>query len=167
MFNEKQSNKEIFDAVVQPIVSDCLRGFNGSIIAYGQTSSGKTHIMMGTDKLTGIIKLAVNEIFAEIERQANREFLIRVAFFEVYNEKVNDLLNPDGQDLKIQESSNGDIMVNCMESITNSPASLMEQIATGNENRCVGETNMNEKSSRSHTIFRIVSEKKINFRDKF
>lgn len=76
---------------------------------------------------------------------------------EIYNERVNDLLNKSGIDLKLKEDGSGQVILLCKEEITNSPENVLSIMKKGNKNRRTGETNMNERSSRSHTIFRIVS----------
>ena len=58
-------------------------GFNGTVFAYGQTSSGKTHTMRGSADEPGIIPLAVAEIFDKIHSMQDREFLLRVSYMEV------------------------------------------------------------------------------------
>ena len=60
-----------------------IGGFNGTVFAYGQTSSGKTHTMRGTPDEPGIIPLAVAEIFDKINSMQDREFLLRVSYMEV------------------------------------------------------------------------------------
>jgi hypothetical protein len=65
----------------------------GTIFAYGQTSSGKTHTMKGDGKSEfGIIPFAIADIFAHIEQTRSREFLLRCAYMEIYNENIADLL---------------------------------------------------------------------------
>lgn len=76
---------------------------------------------------------------------------------EIYNEKVHDLLNKDSTDLKIHEDINGQVFVKCKEEVTNCPENVLSIMNKGNKRRRIGETNMNDRSSRSHTIFRIVS----------
>lgn len=80
----------------------------------------------------------------------------RVSYLEIYNEKVNDLLTKDLTDLKIHEDMNGQVFVKCKEEVTNCPENVLSIMHKGNKKRRIGETNMNERSSRSHTIFRIV-----------
>lgn len=58
----------------------------GTIFAYGQTSSGKTHTMMGYDGEPGVIPLAVEEIFDYIEQSEGQQFMLRVSCMEIYNE---------------------------------------------------------------------------------
>lgn len=68
---------EVFENVVQPIIHESMKGFNGTIFAYGQTSSGKTYTMVGDEKNPGIMTLVAREIFKLIEATIDREFLIR------------------------------------------------------------------------------------------
>lgn len=79
------------------IVTDVLMGYNGTIFAYGQTSSGKTHTMegvMGDPHLQGIIPRIVNDIFNHIyAMEENLEFHIKVSYFEIYMDKIRDLLD--------------------------------------------------------------------------
>ncbi|KAI4477293.1 hypothetical protein M0804_012883 [Polistes exclamans] len=134
-----------------------VNGFNGTVIAYGQTSSGKTYTMMGGLNEPGIILLAIEHMFDAIANTLRREFLLRVSYLEIYNEKVNDLLNKSATDLKLHED-NGQIVIKCKEEVTNSPEHVLSIMKKGNKNRRIGETDMNERSSRSHTIFRITIE---------
>jgi len=113
--------------------------------------------MMGDEQNPGVMVLAAKEIFQQISSETERDFLLRVGYIEIYNEKIYDLLNKKNQDLKIHESGNGIVNVNCKESIVTSEDDLLRQLYMGNKERVVGETNMNERSSRSHAIFRIVS----------
>ncbi|XP_076662655.1 uncharacterized protein LOC143365939 isoform X2 [Andrena cerasifolii] len=152
------SNSDVFTTVVKPIVDAAVNGFNGTVFAYGQTSSGKTYTMMGTPDEPGIIPLAVEYMFDAIASTARREFLLRVSYLEIYNERVNDLLNTSNTDLKLKEDSSGQIILLCKEEITNCPENVLSIMKKGNKNKRIGETNMNERSSRSHTIFRITIE---------
>ena len=59
----------VYEHAALPIVKDVLAGFNGTMFAYGQTSSGKTHTMEGVlhdPKLQGIIPRIVDDIFNHI-----------------------------------------------------------------------------------------------------
>ncbi|XP_035723714.1 kinesin-related protein 4-like [Vespa mandarinia] len=157
IFDEVTKNKDVFDTVVKPIVDAAVNGFNGTIFAYGQTSSGKTFTMMGDLNEPGIITLAIEHMFDAIANTLRREFLLRVSYLEIYNEKVNDLLNKSGTDLKMHED-NGQIVLKCKEEVTNSPEHVLSIMKKGNKSRRIEETDMNERSSRSHTIFRITIE---------
>ncbi|XP_017032735.1 uncharacterized protein cmet isoform X2 [Drosophila kikkawai] len=158
VFDEGAGNQEVFDRMAQHIVRACMQGFNGTIFAYGQTSSGKTYTMMGDCQNPGVMVLAAKEIFQHIANDTERDFLLRVGYIEIYNEKIYDLLNKKNQDLKIHEAGNGIVNVNCEELIITSEDDLLRLLSSGNKERTVGETNMNERSSRSHAIFRIIIE---------
>ena len=76
----------------------------GTVFAYGQTSSGKTFTMMGTQENPGVIPQAIRDVFAYIQKTKDkREFLLRVAYLEIYNEQIRDLLQPENRDLRIHE----------------------------------------------------------------
>ncbi|XP_037926413.1 kinesin-like protein KIN-7I [Hermetia illucens] len=158
IFDDTVTNEKIFHTMAKPIVAAALRGFNGTIFAYGQTSSGKTYTMLGDEENPGVMIRAGREIFNEIEKAADRAFLIRVGYIEIYNEKIFDLLDKKNQDLKIHETATGEVSVNCTESIIRSEEDMLHHLYTGNKARRIGETSMNERSSRSHAIFRIIIE---------
>ncbi|CAI5967800.1 unnamed protein product [Closterium sp. NIES-64] len=89
----------------------------------------------------------------------NREFLLRVSYLEIYNEEINDLLAPDNRRLQIHESSERGVFVAGLhEEIVMCPDQVLQLLSVGETNRSIGETKMNEKSSRSHAIFRMVLE---------
>ena len=80
---------------------------------------------------------------------------MRMSYVEIYNEKINDLLDPSQRDLAIRDTDAGQT-IDCEEVVVTSPAQVLETLARGEENRHFGSTMMNEHSSRSHTIFRLV-----------
>ncbi|XP_068663517.1 kinesin-like protein KIN-7D, chloroplastic isoform X2 [Aristolochia californica] len=135
-----------------------MEGINGTIFAYGVTSSGKTHTMHGDQRSPGIIPLAVKDAFSIIQETPSREFLLRVSYLEIYNEVVNDLLNPTGQNLRIREDNQGTFVEGIKEEIVLSPAHALSLIAAGEAQRHVGSNNFNLMSSRSHTIFTLTIE---------
>lgn len=80
IFDMNASNLDVFDIVVKPIVNAAVNGFNGTVFAYGQTSSGKTYTMMGSAEELGIVPLAVQHMFDAIANTSGREFLLRYIF---------------------------------------------------------------------------------------
>ncbi|XP_041928809.1 kinesin-1 heavy chain isoform X2 [Alosa sapidissima] len=158
-----QSNttqEQVYNACAQKIVKDVLDGYNGTIFAYGQTSSGKTHTMEGnlhdTDCM-GIIPRIVQDIFNYIySMDENLEFHIKVSYFEIYLDKIRDLLDVSKTNLSVHEDKNRVPYVKgCTERFVCSPEEVMDTIDEGKSNRHVAVTNMNEHSSRSHSIFLI------------
>lgn len=115
--------------------------------------------MMGDESNPGIIPLTVREIFQQIENIEDREFLIRIGYIEIYNEKIFDLLDDKKLECqKIHEQVAGEVVVNQREIMATSEDQILQNYEKGNLMRRTGETNMNERSSRSHTIFRITIE---------
>lgn len=79
----------LFDKVVKPIVDAAVNGFNGTVFAYGQTSSGKTYTMMGTSEEPGVIPLAIEYMFDAIACATGREFLLRLIYYYGSQRKVS------------------------------------------------------------------------------
>ncbi|KAI2501902.1 Microtubule binding [Fragilaria crotonensis] len=96
MFGEDSTTEAIYDEMVRPIVWGITNGKHGTVFCYGQTGSGKTFTMQGNDldvhEEDGLLQLAVKDIFQWI-RESNRESMVRISYFEIYNEQVRDLLS--------------------------------------------------------------------------
>merc|ERR1719422_2531811 len=154
------TQSQVYDATAKNIVKDVLSGYNGTIFAYGQTSSGKTHTMEGVindPTMQGIIPRIVNDIFNHIySMEENLEFHIKVSYFEIYLDKCRDLLDPSKVNLAVHEDKDRVVYVKgATERFVSSPEEVFEVIEEGKSNRHVAVTNMNEHSSRSHSIFLI------------
>ncbi|XP_075037020.1 kinesin heavy chain [Mixophyes fleayi] len=154
------SQEQVYSACAKQIVKDVLDGYNGTIFAYGQTSSGKTHTMEGklhNPQLMGIIPRIAADIFDHIySMDENLEFHIKVSYFEIYLDKIRDLLDVSKTNLAVHEDKNRVPYVKgCTERFVSSPEEVMDVIDEGKTNRHVAVTNMNEHSSRSHSIFLI------------
>ncbi|XP_031095187.1 kinesin-like protein KIN-7K, chloroplastic [Ipomoea triloba] len=87
-----------------------------------------------------------------------REFLLRVSYLEIYNEVINDLLDPTGQNLRVREDAQGTYVEGIKEEVVLSPGHALSFIAAGEDHRHVGSNNFNLFSSRSHTIFSLMIE---------
>ncbi|KAH8249176.1 hypothetical protein KR032_006979 [Drosophila birchii] len=158
VFDEDAGNQEVFDRMAQHIVRACMQGFNGIIFAYGQTLSGKTHTMMGDDQNPGVMGLAAKEIFQILTWETKRDFLLRASYIEIYNEKINDLLDKRNQDIKLYEAGNGVVKISSEECIITSEDDLMRLISSGNKERTLGGAHTPERSGHSHAILRIIIE---------
>jgi len=103
--------------------------------------------------------LAVHDVFKRIEEAADTEFLVRVSYVELYQEEIRDLLNPEAGTLKIADHPVlGHYVKGLTEEVVLSPERVLELMAIGEANRHVAATNMNLRSSRSHTLFKMVIE---------
>ncbi|RXN02500.1 kinesin heavy chain-like isoform X2 [Labeo rohita] len=160
VFPTNTTQEQVYNTCAKQIVKDVLGGYNGTIFAYGQTSSGKTHTMEGNlhdPQQMGIIPRIAEDIFNHIfSMDENLEFHIKVSYFEIYMEKIRDLLDVTKTNLSVHEDKNRVPYVKgCTERFVSSPEEVMDVIDEGKSNRHVAVTNMNEHSSRSHSIFLI------------
>ncbi|CAH0555654.1 unnamed protein product [Brassicogethes aeneus] len=160
VFKPNATQEKVYNEAAKSIVSDVLAGYNGTIFAYGQTSSGKTHTMegvIGDPHKQGIIPRIVNDIFNHIyAMEENLEFHIKVSYFEIYMDKIRDLLDVSKINLSVHEDKNRVPYVKgATERFVSSPEEVFESIEEGKSNRHIAVTNMNEHSSRSHSVFLI------------
>lgn len=148
-----------------------MEGYHGTVFAYGMTGTGKTFSMQGTTSSPGVIPLAITDIFSYIRETPSREFLLRVSYLEIYNEKIHDLLSPmvvEGalganppkqEEIKLREDSKRGVYASPLkEEIVQSPTQLLRVIARGDAARRTSATQFNSRSSRSHAVVQIVVE---------
>ncbi|XP_039762117.1 kinesin-like protein KIF3A [Pararge aegeria] len=164
VFDTNTTQMDIYVQTASPIVEQVLRGYNGTIFAYGQTGTGKTYTMAGSNsapELRGIIPNSFAHIFSHIaDAKDDEKFLVCVTYLEIYNEEVRDLLgNNPHQSLEVKERPDIGVFVKDLTGYVVHNADELEKImAVGNKNRHIGATAMNIESSRSHAIFSITVE---------
>lgn len=159
------ANRPVYISVARPLVRAALDGYDAVVFAYGQTASGKTFTLSGDEqgREAGIIPRAIRDIFRGIHQSsARREYLLRASYLEIWNEVVKDLLEPSNvpqvRDDKRRRGAKGTTVQPLREEIVTSPAQVRELLARGQANRHVGATDWNERSSRSHTCFKVTIE---------
>jgi len=166
VFRWDASQKEVYDYAAKPIINAVLRGFNGTVFAYGQTASGKTYTMEGPDiedkVYQGVIPRMVWSIFDGIyNADEHIEFLVKVSIVEIYNERIRDLLDPKKDNLKVHEDkARGVFIGEVTESYVGCEQEIFDAMRAGHYNRSMAVTNMNEHSSRSHLVFTVSIEQK-------
>ncbi|ELK06382.1 Centromere-associated protein E [Pteropus alecto] len=161
VFHSNETTKNVYEEIAVPIIDSAIQGYNGTVFAYGQTASGKTYTMMGSDDYLGVIPRAIHDIFQKIKKFPDREFLLRVSYMEIYNETITDLLcnTQKMKPLIIREDVNRNVYVSDLtEEVVYTPEMALKWITKGEKNRHYGITKMNQRSSRSHTIFRMILE---------
>jgi kinesin family protein 3/17 len=177
VYDQQSTQQSVYESAVKPIVHSILKGYNGSIIAYGQTGTGKTFtIEGGASETRGVIPRVSEEIFNYIEKStdAKSKFLVRVSFLQIYNEKIMDLIQPNFKRefpgdkveyLKIREAVSGGVYVERLsEHIVRSPSEVLSLLHKGGQHRTTADTKMNHESSRSHAVFTVIVEhSEINF----
>ena len=170
VFDHTSQQGYVYDRAVKPIVEGVMQGFNGTVFAYGQTSAGKTHTMLGpniTDVTErGMTPRMVSHVFDEIANAPSEmEFQVKVSMIEIYMEKVRDLIDPSKTDLKIREERGKGVYIeDVTETYVTDEAEVYQLMIRGNQNRSIGATDMNAQSSRSHSCF-IVTVQQNNTRD--
>ncbi|KAJ1566037.1 Kinesin-like protein kif3b [Nowakowskiella sp. JEL0078] len=163
VFDNTCSQMEVYNACARPIVDSVLQGYNGTVFAYGQTGTGKTFSMEGirdVPHLRGIIPNSFEHIFNHIRLSpTSSQYLVRASYLEIYNEDIRDLLNPNKGKLEVKERADTGVYVKDLSTFVVKDVEEMDRLmAVGNKYRSVGATNMNEQSSRSHSIFTITIE---------
>ncbi|KAK4640563.1 hypothetical protein QC761_601570 [Podospora bellae-mahoneyi] len=159
VFDMSCKQSDIFDFSIKPTVDDILNGYNGTVFAYGQTGAGKSYTMMGTniddESGKGVIPRIIEQIFSQImSSPANIEYTVRVSYMEIYMERIRDLLQPQNDNLPVhEEKSRGVYVKGLLEIYVSSVQEVFEVMRRGGNARAVAATNMNQESSRSHSIF--------------
>jgi len=159
-YNPDENNKEVYELVGKPVILKAMEGYNGTVFTYGQTGSGKTFTMRGCDDDPGMMILCINDIFDFIDmKKGKAKYTLKIAYMEVYNEEINDLLGegPGSKNLRIvsEDSIKGAVIGNLTEVVVEDPLQMLEVLRKGESSRSYGSTTMNAESSRSHTIYRI------------
>ncbi|XP_052149349.1 kinesin-like protein KIN-14E isoform X2 [Oryza glaberrima] len=147
-------------ADASPLVTSVLDGYNVCIFAYGQTGTGKTFTMEGTERNRGVNYRTLEELFkiAE-ERKETVTYSISVSVLEVYNEQIRDLLasSPSSKKLEIKQASEGSHHVpGIVEAKVENIKEVWDVLQAGSNARAVGSNNVNEHSSRSHCMLCIM-----------
>ena len=158
IFQPSSTQEEIYSYGVKGIIDSVLNGYNGTVLAYGQTGSGKTYTMQGeisNENNKGIIPRMIKHVFDYIhEQNSSSEFMLKVSMIEIYQEKIRDLLDISRVNLPIRQDSIKGIYVDgCSERYVGCPRDVLNALELGANNRVQAATNMNEHSSRSHSIF--------------
>lgn len=164
------TNKETYLTSALPLIRSAMQGYNSVVFAYGQTASGKSHTITGTPNEPGVIPLSVEELFRIIKREDDREWVLRASYLELYNENLFDLLGPSSSsdaggaatknEIQILNGKkDGEVQISGLtEMVVTNVSEVKRVLALGESRRRTGCTDWNERSSRSHSVFRIVIE---------
>ncbi|KAL9645915.1 hypothetical protein ABK040_001024 [Willaertia magna] len=164
------TQNEMYKEVGEPLVNDVLKGYNGTILAYGQTGTGKTYTIFGNlnknieiNNNSGVISRCIQQIFKHINLNENEiEFRVIFSFIEIYKENINDLLDCNKINLNIRNDPKmgGVYVENVTQIQVNNAIEILNFIKEGIKNRQEGPTDMNKTSSRSHVILTITVEQR-------
>jgi chromosome segregation ATPase len=182
VFNMETTQEQIYNESAVDLINQFVNGWNCTILAYGQTSSGKSHTMLGKAECNesqhkGVLPRAIQQIFNQIQTQqaefsrANNEvsYSVQLSYLEIYNEKIYDCLEQSQansrmqqKSLELRENDTEGVFVQGLikKSVLNDEEAL-SLVELGSKNRRVGETAHNSVSSRSHAIISLSLEKRI------
>uniref|UniRef100_A0A1D1Z8Q8 Kinesin-like protein n=1 Tax=Anthurium amnicola TaxID=1678845 RepID=A0A1D1Z8Q8_9ARAE len=153
VFQCDSTTKQVYLEAAREVALSVVSGINASIFAYGQTSSGKTYTM------TGITEYAVTDVYDYIERHKERAFVLKFSAMEIYNEAVRDLLSTDSTPLRLlDDPDRGTVVEKLTEETLRDWDHMKELLSICEAQRQIGETSLNETSSRSHQILRLIIE---------
>ena len=166
IYPPESSQQEVYDTTARSAVTSILEGYNSTILAYGQTGTGKTYTMEGfkfniNDPQRGIIPRSMEEIFKFIENSSNSQttFMVRASYLQIYMEVISDLLRPERSNLGIREDKKKGLFVDGLsEWAVRNPNEIYTLIRKGAQSRATAYTKANDVSSRSHAVFIIVVE---------
>eukprot|EP00928_Gymnodinium_smaydae_P038280 TRINITY_DN26432_c0_g1_i1.p1 TRINITY_DN26432_c0_g1~~TRINITY_DN26432_c0_g1_i1.p1 ORF type:complete len:966 (-),score=165.72 TRINITY_DN26432_c0_g1_i1:280-3105(-) len=161
VFGPSATTAEVYACQCASVVEGAMRGYNGTVFAYGQTSSGKTHTMMGDlDVDPGVAPLAIRDVFRWVAAHAAcSEYCVRASYLEIYNECLTDLLRGSvatgaSPPLKIvEDKARGAEVRGLTEETVTSGQQCLDLLVRGETRRTFGATAMNTRSSRSHVLF--------------
>ena len=165
VFDENSTQEEVFEYTCKPLLDDLvLNQKSGLVFTYGMTNAGKTYTVIGTPECPGILPLALKNLF-DYGNINNNNYNFYCNFVEIYNEDVFDLLSddPSGKNkyfkkkLTIKENLNS---VFFLQDVTFSKLDTLDSFNTilnkGISKKVHSCTALNQNSSRSHTIFKII-----------
>lgn len=170
VFGPSSTQGDVYERVGRPAIEAIVSGINACIIAYGQTGAGKTYTLGELQNgAEGIIPRAMSDLFERLNREQLEfthpaPFQVRVSYLQIYMETIHDLLHQtlSGRNLKIRESSGRVFVDGLSEHQVRSKEQVMALLQYGSKAKAVAATKMNQKSSRSHTVFTVVVEKHLS-----
>ncbi|CAD2216380.1 OSM3-like kinesin [Angomonas deanei] len=161
VYNNTFTQRDIFLQEVQPLADAVLQGYNATVFAYGQSGSGKTHTMTGklSDReMWGMMPQVVDYLFSEIKKQTSstKTFKVRVSYVELYNGKSRDLLASKQVNLEIKQNMQKNFYVKGadMPEVTSFDEAI-KWFNAGTDRRQTASTDLNDTSSRSHSLFTV------------
>ncbi|KAJ8384536.1 hypothetical protein AAFF_G00204510 [Aldrovandia affinis] len=158
------SQKMVYEKLARPLLEGAFEGFNTCLFAYGQTGSGKSYTMMGFGEEAGVTPRFCEELFTRVSKSQNKQVTchLEMSYFEVYNEKIHDLLvvkDEQGHKLPLRVREHpvfGPYVADLSTNVVSSYADIQGWLELGNKQRATAATGMNDKSSRSHSVFTLV-----------
>ncbi|KAK9853102.1 hypothetical protein WJX84_005315 [Apatococcus fuscideae] len=153
VLDESAAQADVYNAAVKPIVEDVMAGYNGTIMAYGQTGAGKTFTLSSIQPdAIGMMPRAAAEVFNAVAADPLHEYAVFMSYIQIYMELIQDLLQPQNENMQIREGANGVFVEGVHETEVRSTEDCLRLLQMGDRNRVFAFTKLNAHSSRSHAI---------------
>ncbi|KAL3536931.1 hypothetical protein ACH5RR_000297 [Cinchona calisaya] len=158
VLTEYASQKRVYEVVAKPVVESVLDGYNGTVMAYGQTGTGKTYTLgrLGDEDTSarGIMVRSLEDIFSNISHETDS---VTVSYLQLYMETIQDLLNPANDNISIvEDQKTGDVSLPGATVVdVRDQQSFVELLRIGEAHRFAANTKLNTESSRSHAILMV------------
>ena len=160
------TQSQTYEVVARGVVDAVLEGYNGTVLAYGQTGTGKTHTIYGPLaywrrgsqpqlELSGIITRAAMQIFAHAEARPGCQLAVTLSSLQIYQESISDLLGgrPASPSLQVREDPARGVYVDGLTEVpVVGPQQVLDIVHTSATHRATVATAMNRCSSRSHAM---------------
>lgn len=165
VFAESASQKRIYETVAKPVVESVLNGYNGTVMAYGQTGTGKTYTVgrLGKDDVSerGIMVRALEDIIVNTTPSSDS---VEMSFLQLYMESIQDLLAPEKINIPIiEDAKTGEVSVPGATVVKIQDLDhFLQLLQIGEANRLAANTKLNTESSRSHAILMVNIRKSVN-----
>ena len=150
VFKDHDCQDTVFERTAVPIVESVMSGYNGCIMAYGQTGTGKTHTILG--KRDGLLPQSLNYIFQK-SSESSDNFVIDISCLQIYMENLTDLFDYQKKAIQIREKNGTFFVTNAVWVRLNNYDEALQVLEETEMRRKSCSTNMNQFSSRSHAIF--------------
>ena len=166
LFGDSATQQEVYETTTKRSIDYFLKGYNASILAYGQTGTGKTFTIEGEEDEPGIIYQVVTDILRDLKNE--KDCTLTASYLQIYNETITDLLSSKkGKNLDVKKDKTfGMFVENASEKVVNTIEQAYDIIAKGANNRVTASTKANDQSSRSHAVFILKLEKKVSEKEK-
>lgn len=156
------SQEQVYTSAAMDVVDNVVQGYNGTIMAYGQTGAGKTHTILNMEQgNVGVIPRAAAEIFLKTARRSDEfDFCVSMTCVQIYLETMQDLLRPGGENLSIREGAREVYLsgATCVRLETLEQCLVI--LAEADRNRKLASTKLNATSSRSHVVVMLKVERR-------
>ena len=168
VYSPDAGQQAVYDEVGAPILDAVLQGYNGTVLAYGQTGAGKTHTLLNVGDESddaGLVPRLVAALFVQIKCDARHVYTVKASFAQIYNEQIDDLLKAGNGNLRVKPHGKANVVEGLTAIECKSASDLLNLFDSGRRAIVYAETKMNKHSSRAHAMLQINVSKRVRVLD--